>query len=160
MQQEDTSNSGVADIHRLFNWLSETLANARNSDASLTDTVNKALGLNSDGAYEELRQKHEYELNSNRDKKEYEQLTCANIENAHFKGTRSPLLDADTSSVKYPVALSTSEVGTDHKLHLKEVSFIYFDYMFAFVNVYVKERMCFVFFFSLLKRKHFNKCPG
>ncbi|XP_036286700.1 protein TASOR isoform X8 [Pipistrellus kuhlii] len=120
LQQDDTSNSGVADIHRLFNWLSETLANTRNSDASLTDTVNKALGLNSDGAYEELRQKHEYELNSNRDKKEYEQLTCTNIENAHFKGTRSPLLDADTSSVKYPVALSTSEVGTDHKVHLKE----------------------------------------
>ncbi|XP_028008597.2 protein TASOR isoform X2 [Eptesicus fuscus] len=120
LQQEDTSNSGVADIHRLFNWLSETLANARNSDASLTDTVNKALGLSSDGAYEELRQKHEYELNSNPDKKEYEQLTCAKIENAHFKGTQSPLLDADTSSVKYPIALSTSEVGTDHKLHLKE----------------------------------------
>ncbi|XP_036187747.1 protein TASOR isoform X4 [Myotis myotis] len=120
LQQEDTSNSGVAGIHRLFNWLSETLANARNSDASLTDTVNKALGLSSDGAYEELRQKHEYELNSNPDKKEYEQLTCAKIENAHFKGTQIPLLEADTSSVKYPIALSTSEVGTDHKLHLKE----------------------------------------
>uniref|UniRef100_A0A667GH78 Transcription activation suppressor n=1 Tax=Lynx canadensis TaxID=61383 RepID=A0A667GH78_LYNCA len=119
-QQQDTSNSGVADIHRLFNWLSETLANARHSDASLTDTVNKALGLNTDDAYEELRQKHEYELNSPADKKEYEQSTCAKIENVHFKGTQSPLLEIDTSLLKYPVAVSTSEVGTDHKLHLKE----------------------------------------
>ncbi|XP_038422051.1 protein TASOR isoform X14 [Canis lupus familiaris] len=118
-QQQDTSNSGVADIHRLFNWLSETLANARHSDASLTDTVNKALGLNTDDPYEELRQKHEYELNSP-DKKEYEQPTCAKIENVHFKGTQSPLLEIDTSLLKYPVALSTSEAGTDHKLHLKE----------------------------------------
>ncbi|XP_011370110.1 protein TASOR isoform X6 [Pteropus vampyrus] len=119
-QQQDTSNSGVADIHRLFNWLSETLANARHSDASLTDTVNKALGLSTDDAYEELRQKHEYELNSNPEKKEYEQPTCAKIENAHCKGTQSPLLEADKSSLKYPVAVSTREVGTDHKLHLKE----------------------------------------
>ncbi|XP_025841864.1 protein TASOR isoform X4 [Vulpes vulpes] len=118
-QQQDTSSSGVADIHRLFNWLSETLANARHSDASLTDTVNKALGLNTDDHYEELRQKHEYELNSP-DKKEYEQPTCAKIENVHFKGTQSPLLEIDTSLLKYPVALSTSEAGTDHKLHLKE----------------------------------------
>nr|XP_019579769.1 PREDICTED: protein TASOR isoform X2 [Rhinolophus sinicus] len=119
-QQQDSSNSGVADIHRLFNWLSETLANARHSDASLTDTVNKALGLSTDDAYEELRQKHEYELNSNLDKKDYEQPTCAKIENVHCKGTQSPLLEVDTSSLKYPVAVSTSEVGTDHKLHLKE----------------------------------------
>ncbi|XP_030884315.1 protein TASOR [Leptonychotes weddellii] len=119
-QQQDTSNSGVADIHRLFNWLSETLANARHSDASLTDTVNKALGLNTDDAYEELRQKHEYELNSPPDKKEYEQPTCAKMENVHFKGTQSPLLEVDTSLLKYPIAVSTSEAGTDHKLHLKE----------------------------------------
>ncbi|XP_035886822.1 protein TASOR isoform X6 [Phyllostomus discolor] len=120
-QQQDTSNSGVSDIHRLFNWLSETLANARHSDASLTDTVNKALGLSTDGAYEELRQKHdEYDLNSNPDKKEYEQPTCKRIENAHFKGTQSPLPEVDKSSIKYHVAVSTSEVGTDHKLHLKE----------------------------------------
>ncbi|XP_030618227.1 protein TASOR isoform X7 [Delphinapterus leucas] len=119
-QQQDTSNSSIADIHRLFNWLSETLANARHSDASLTDTVNKALGLSSDGAYEEMRQKHEYELNSTLDKKEYEQPTGVKIESAHFKDTQSPLLEVDTSSLKYPLAVSTSEVGTDHKLHLKE----------------------------------------
>lgn len=121
-QQQDTSNSSIADIHRLFNWLSETLANARHSDASLTDTVNKALGLSSDGAYEEMRQKHEYELNSTLDKKEYEQPTGVKMESAHFKDTQSPLLEVDTSSLKYPLAVSTSEVGTDHKLHLKEVS--------------------------------------
>lgn len=121
-QQQDTSNSGVADIHRLFNWLSETLANARHSDASLTDTVNKALGLSSDDAYEEMRQKHEYELSSTLDKKEYEQPPGAKIENARFKDTQSPLLDVDPSSLKYPVGVSTSEVGTDHKFHLKEVS--------------------------------------
>ncbi|XP_060017538.1 protein TASOR isoform X5 [Lagenorhynchus albirostris] len=119
-QQQDTSNSSIADIHRLFNWLSETLANARHSDASLTDTVNKALGLSSDGAYEEMRQKHEYELNSTLDKKEYEQPTGVKMESAHFKDTQSPLLEVDTSSLKYPLAVSTSEVGTDHKLHLKE----------------------------------------
>ncbi|XP_032505255.1 protein TASOR isoform X3 [Phocoena sinus] len=119
-QQQDTSNSSIADIHRLFNWLSETLANARHSDASLTDTVNKALGLSSDGAYEEMRQKHEYELNSTLDKKEYEQPTGVKIESAHFKDTQSPLLEVDTSSLKYPLAVSTSEVGTDHKLQLKE----------------------------------------
>ncbi|XP_067610920.1 protein TASOR isoform X6 [Pseudorca crassidens] len=119
-QQQDTSNSSIADIHRLFNWLSETLANARHSDASLTDTVNKALGLSSDGAYEEMRQKHEYELNSTLDKKEYEQPTGVKMESAHFKDTQSPLLEVDTSSLKYPLAVSTSEVGTDHKLHLKD----------------------------------------
>uniref|UniRef100_A0A8B9YMK0 Transcription activation suppressor n=1 Tax=Bos mutus grunniens TaxID=30521 RepID=A0A8B9YMK0_BOSMU len=119
-QQQDTSNSGVADIHRLFNWLSETLANARHSDASLTDTVNKALGLSSDVAYEEMRQKHEYDLSSTLDKKEYEQPTGAKIENARFKDTQSPLLDVDPSSLKYPVGVSTNEVGTDHKFHLKE----------------------------------------
>ncbi|KAM6176897.1 protein TASOR isoform 4-T4 [Erethizon dorsatum] len=117
-QQQDTCNSGVGDIHRLFNWLSETLANARHSDASLTDTVNKALGLNTDDAYEELRQKHK--LNSISDKKEYEQPTCTKIENVHFKGVQGPLLEFNTSSLKYPVAVSTSEVGIDHKLHLKE----------------------------------------
>ncbi|XP_040102334.1 protein TASOR isoform X2 [Oryx dammah] len=119
-QQQDTSNSGVADIHRLFNWLSETLANARHSDASLTDTVNKALGLSSDDPYEEMRQKHEYELSSTLDKKEYEQPPGAKIENARFKDTQSPLLDVDPSSLKYPLGVSTSEVGTDHKFHLKE----------------------------------------
>uniref|UniRef100_A0A8C3YQ68 Transcription activation suppressor n=1 Tax=Catagonus wagneri TaxID=51154 RepID=A0A8C3YQ68_9CETA len=119
-QQQDSSNSSIADIHRLFNWLSETLANARHSDASLTDTVNKALGLGSDDVYEEMRPKHDYELNSSLDKKEYEQPTCAKVENAHFRDTKSPLLETDTLSLKYPVAVSTSEVGTDHKLHLKE----------------------------------------
>uniref|UniRef100_A0A8D1I868 Transcription activation suppressor n=1 Tax=Sus scrofa TaxID=9823 RepID=A0A8D1I868_PIG len=119
-QQQDSSNSSIADIHRLFNWLSETLANARHSDASLTDTVNKALGLSSDDACEEMRPKHDYELNSTLDKKEYEQPTCAKIENAHFRDTKSPLLEIDTLSLKYPVAVSTSEVGTDHKVHLKD----------------------------------------
>ncbi|XP_010611003.1 protein TASOR isoform X2 [Fukomys damarensis] len=118
--QQDTCNSGGGDIHKLFNWLSETLANARHSDASLTDTVNKALGLNTDDSYEELRQKHEYKLNSVSDKKEYEQPTGMKIENLHFKGMQSPLLEVNTSSLKYPVAVSTSEVGIDHKLHLKE----------------------------------------
>ncbi|KAM5231607.1 protein TASOR isoform 1-T1 [Hipposideros larvatus] len=120
LRQQQQDSSDVADIRRLFNWLSETLANVRHPDVSLTDTVNKALGLSTDDAYEELRQKHEYELNSNLDKKDYEQPTCAKIENAHCKGTQSPLLEADTSSLKYPVAISTSEVSTDHKLHLKE----------------------------------------
>ncbi|XP_023403378.2 protein TASOR isoform X4 [Loxodonta africana] len=119
-QQQDTSHPGVADIHSLFNWLSETLANARHSDASLTDTVNKALGLSTDDAYEELRPKHAYELNSTQDKKEYEQPTCAKIENVNFKDTQSPLPEVDTSSLKYPVSASTSEGGADHKLHLKE----------------------------------------
>ncbi|XP_047387407.1 protein TASOR isoform X4 [Sciurus carolinensis] len=84
------------------------------------ETVNKALGLSTDDAYEELRQKHEYDSNSTSDKKEYEQPTCAKIENAHFKGAQSPLLEVNVTSLKYPVAVSTSEVGIDHKLHLKE----------------------------------------
>ncbi|XP_069332003.1 protein TASOR isoform X2 [Eulemur rufifrons] len=119
-QQQDTCSSGITDIHKLFNWLSETLAHARHSDASLTDTVNKALGLSTGDAYEMLRQKYEYELNSTLDKKEFEQPTCVKIENAHFKGIQSPLLEVDTASLKYPVAVSTSDIGTDHKLHLKE----------------------------------------
>ncbi|XP_006892280.1 PREDICTED: protein FAM208A [Elephantulus edwardii] len=119
-QQQDTSNSGVSDIQRLFTWLSETLANARRSDAPLTDTVNRALGLSTNDACEELRQKHEYELNSIQEKKEYEQLACAKIENVHFKATQSPLLEIDTSSFNYPLGVSTTEGGTDHKLHIKE----------------------------------------
>ncbi|XP_055985803.1 protein TASOR isoform X2 [Sorex fumeus] len=119
-QQEDSSNSGIADIHKLFNWLSETLANARHSDATLTDTVNKALGLSTDDSYEELRQKHEYELNSTPDKKDYDPLACGKTENVHFKGTQSPLLEVDTSSLKYPVTVCTSEVGGDSTLHLNK----------------------------------------
>uniref|UniRef100_A0A286XLJ8 Transcription activation suppressor n=1 Tax=Cavia porcellus TaxID=10141 RepID=A0A286XLJ8_CAVPO len=117
-QQQSTCNSGVGDVHMLFNWLSETLANARHSDSSLTDTVNKALGLNTDDAFEELKQKHK--LNCVSDKKEYEPPTCTKIENVHFKGVQSPLLEVTTSSLKYPVAVPTSEVGVDHKLHSKE----------------------------------------
>ncbi|XP_045145846.1 protein TASOR isoform X18 [Echinops telfairi] len=120
-QQQGTSNSGVADIHRVFDWLSETLANARHSDTPLTDTVNKALGLSIEGASEETRQKQEQELNITQDKKECEQPTCAKIENVHFKDSQSPLLDVDTLSLKYPIAVSTSEGDMDHKLHLKEM---------------------------------------
>lgn len=152
-QQQDSSNSSIADIHRLFNWLSETLANARHSDASLTDTVNKALGLSSDDACEEMRPKHDYELNSTLDKKEYEP-TCAKIENAHFRDTKSPLLEIDTLSLKYPVAVSTSEVGTDHKVHLKDVS-ICLLIIFVFMNAYVNGRMWVYFneLFFLFSRK-------
>ena len=150
-QQQDTSNSGVADIHRLFNWLSETLANARHSDASLTDTVNKALGLSSDDAYEEMRQKHEYELSSTLDKKEYEQSTGAKIENARFKDTQSPLLDIDPSSLKYPVGVSTSEVGTDHKFHLKEVSLYDWIIFVCFCEYLCEREMVGVLVFLLHK---------
>ncbi|KAK2503155.1 hypothetical protein MC885_016182 [Smutsia gigantea] len=115
---QDAPPSSLADIHRLFNWLSETLANARHSDASLTDTVNKALGLSADDACEGLRRKHEDELDS--DKKEHERPTCAKTEKARFKGTQSPLVEVDTSSLRYPFAVSSSEVGPEHKLHLKE----------------------------------------
>ncbi|XP_048211723.1 protein TASOR isoform X3 [Perognathus longimembris pacificus] len=117
LQQQDTSNSNNSNVNTLFNWLSETLANARHSDASLTDTVNKALGLSTDDACEELR--HEYELNCTEDRKDYVQSTCAKIESVHFKNAQSPLLEVDTS-LKFPVTISTSEVGTDHKLHLIE----------------------------------------
>ncbi|XP_040850588.1 protein TASOR isoform X2 [Ochotona curzoniae] len=107
-QQQDTRNCGT-DVHRLFTWLSETLANARHSDASLTDTVNKALGLSTDVSYEEPRQKPEYEVNTTPDKKEHEQLPCPKMENTHFKGTRSSVLEVDTASLKYPRALNQSE---------------------------------------------------
>ncbi|XP_017535692.3 protein TASOR isoform X4 [Manis javanica] len=115
---QDTPPSGLANVHRLFHWLSETLANARHSDASLTDTVNKALGLSADDAYEELRQKRKDALNP--DKKEYEQPAGAKTEKARFKGTQSSLVEADPSSLRYPFAVSGSEVGPKHKLPLKE----------------------------------------
>ncbi|XP_049632112.1 protein TASOR isoform X2 [Suncus etruscus] len=114
-QQQDASNSGIADIHRIFNWLSEKLAHARHSDATLTETVNKALGLSTDDSHEELRQKHEYELNSTTDKKEYDQHAFAKIENVRSTGTQSPLLEINTSSLKHPVAVCTSEAGSDPK---------------------------------------------
>lgn len=117
VQQEDSGNTG--DIHKLYNWLSEALANARHSDGFLTETVNKALGLSSSGAYEELKQKCDYELNSTLDKKESEQPACTKIENVHFKDAQSPLLEVDAASVKYPPLLSSSEVGINHKLHCK-----------------------------------------
>ncbi|XP_021518089.1 protein TASOR isoform X2 [Meriones unguiculatus] len=107
LQQEDTCNTG--DIHKLYNWLSEALANARHSDAFLTDTVNKALGLSSSGSYEELKQKCENKLNPALDKKDCEQPACTKIENVHFKGAPSPLLEVDAAPVKYPTLLSTSE---------------------------------------------------
>ncbi|XP_028609919.1 protein TASOR isoform X1 [Grammomys surdaster] len=108
LQQEDACNTG--DIHKLYNWLSEALANARHSDGFLTDTVNKALGLSSSGTYEELKQKCDYELNPTLDKKECEQPACTKIENVHCKDAQSPLLEVDAaSSVKYPTLLSSSE---------------------------------------------------
>ncbi|XP_028738233.1 protein TASOR isoform X2 [Peromyscus leucopus] len=107
LQQEEACNTG--DVHKLYNWLSEALANARHSDAFLTDTVNKALGLSSSGTCEELRQTCEYELNPALDKKDCEQHTCTKIENVHFKGAQSPLLEVDAASVQYPTLLSTSE---------------------------------------------------
>lgn len=119
LQQEDAGNTG--EIHKLYNWLSETLANARHSDGFLTDTVNKALGLSSSGTYEELKQKCDYELNHTLDKKEREHPACTTkIENVHFKDAQSPLLEVDATSVKYPTLLSSSEVGINHKLHFKE----------------------------------------
>ncbi|XP_041518249.1 protein TASOR isoform X2 [Microtus oregoni] len=112
LQQEEACNIG--DAHKLYNWLSEALANerhsdARHSDAFLTDTVNKALGLSSSGACEELRQKCDYELNPPLDKKDCEQPACTKVENVHFKGAQSPLLEVDAASVKYPTLASTSE---------------------------------------------------
>lgn len=152
---------GVADIHRLFNWLSETLANARHSDASLTDTVNKALGLSSDDAYEEMRQKHEsmsWALPWIR--KNMSDLLVQNRK-SRFKDTQSPLLDVDPSSLKYPVGVSTSEVGFDHKFHLKEVSLYHWITFVCFVNICVKGRMwvCLFFFY---KGSNFNNsvCAG
>ncbi|XP_040603716.1 protein TASOR isoform X2 [Mesocricetus auratus] len=107
LQQEEACNIG--DIHKFYNWLSETLANARHSDSFLTDTVNKALGLSSSGACEELRQRCEYESNPALDKKDCEQPACTKIENVHFKGAQSPLLEVDAASVTYPTLLSTNE---------------------------------------------------
>lgn len=156
-QQQSTCNSGVGDVHMLFNWLSETLANARHSDSSLTDTVNKALGLNTDDAFEELKQKHK--LNCVSDKKEYEPPTCTKIENVHFKGVQSPLLEVTTSSLKYPVAVPTSEVGVDHKLHSKEVSICLFVTFVCFSLVFLREHenMLYIewFFLSQELKTHF-----
>ncbi|XP_012892076.1 PREDICTED: protein FAM208A-like [Dipodomys ordii] len=118
LQQQDTSNSNNSNVKTLFNWLSETLANARHSDASLTDTVNKALGLSTDDAYEE-ELRHEYELNCASDRKDYVQSNCTKIENVHFKNAQSPQLEADTS-LQFPVTISAGEIGTGHKLHLIE----------------------------------------
>ncbi|XP_069874569.1 protein TASOR isoform X3 [Dipodomys merriami] len=118
LQQQDTSNSNNSNVKTLFNWLSETLANARHSDASLTDTVNKALGLSTDDAYEE-ELRHEYELNCASDRKNYVQSNCAKIENVHFKNSQSPQLEVDTS-LQFPVTISAGEIGTGHKLHLIE----------------------------------------
>lgn len=139
-QQQDASNSGIADIHRLFNWLSETLAHARHSDATLTETVNKALGLSTADSYEELRQKHEYELNSTSDKKEYDQHAFSKIENVHSTGTQSPLLEIDASSLKHPVAVCTSEAGSDPK-RLNEVSIYPDGFIYLFICGCVCEKL-------------------
>lgn len=76
--------------------------------------------MSADDAYEELRQKRKDALNP--DKKEYEQPAGAKTEKARFKGTQSSLVEADPSSLRYPFAVSGSEVGPKHKLPLKEVS--------------------------------------
>lgn len=145
-QQQDTRNCGT-DVHRLFTWLSETLANARHSDASLTDTVNKALGLSTDVSYEEPRQKPEYEVNTTPDKKEHEQLPCPKMENTHFKGTRSSVLEVDTASLKYPRAAVCSSEDTEHKLRVKEVSFCLLLF-FLLSNVCEREDVGVVFLFQ------------
>uniref|UniRef100_A0A8C6QL20 Transcription activation suppressor n=1 Tax=Nannospalax galili TaxID=1026970 RepID=A0A8C6QL20_NANGA len=121
LQQQDTCNpSGIADINKLYNWLSETIANAGHSDSSLTDTINKALGLSTGDTYEDPRQKHEYEMSSTLEKKDYEQPACTKIESVHLKSSQSPLLEGDAASLKYPSVLSTTEVGIGCNLCLKE----------------------------------------
>ncbi|XP_017657758.1 protein TASOR isoform X3 [Nannospalax galili] len=73
------------------------------------DTINKALGLSTGDTYEDPRQKHEYEMSSTLEKKDYEQPACTKIESVHLKSSQSPLLEGDAASLKYPSVLSTTE---------------------------------------------------
>uniref|UniRef100_A0A4X2KTR9 Transcription activation suppressor n=1 Tax=Vombatus ursinus TaxID=29139 RepID=A0A4X2KTR9_VOMUR len=120
LRQQDSSDSGVTDTRALIKLLVETLTNSRNLDPTLAYSVNQALGCG-----DESKPKHEYELTSAQNKEEYEQPSCTKVENINCKDPKSPIvLEADVSSLKYPIdvdlRVSSSEVGSEPKLHLKE----------------------------------------
>ncbi|XP_043834576.1 protein TASOR isoform X2 [Dromiciops gliroides] len=124
LRQQDSSDSGITDTRALIKLLLETLTNSRNLDPTLAYSVNQALGC-SDETRDDLRPKHEYELISAQNKEEYEQPSCTKVENINCKDSKSPnVLEADASSLKYPIdvdlRVSSSEVGSEPKLHLKE----------------------------------------
>ncbi|XP_072455111.1 protein TASOR isoform X3 [Notamacropus eugenii] len=124
LRQQDSSDSGVPDTRALIKLLLETLTNSRNVDPTLAYSVSQALGC-SDETRDDLRSKHEYEFISAHNKEEYEQPSCTKVENINCKDPKSPIvLEADASSLKYPVdvdlRVSSSEIGSEPKLHLKE----------------------------------------
>ncbi|XP_020826234.1 protein TASOR isoform X4 [Phascolarctos cinereus] len=124
LRQQDSSDSGITDTRALIKLLLETLTSSRNLDPTLAYSVNQALGCG-DETRDDLRPKHEYELISAQNKEEYEQPSCTKVENINCKDPKSPIvLEADASSLKYPVdvdlRVSSSEVGSEPKLHLKE----------------------------------------
>ncbi|KAM9102660.1 protein TASOR isoform 3-T3 [Sarcophilus harrisii] len=124
LRQQDSSDSGITDTRALIKLLLETLTSSRNLDPTLAYSVNQALG-NMDETRDDLRSKQEYELISAQNKEEYEQPSCTKVENINCKEPKSPIvLEADASSLKYPIdvdlRVSSSEVGSDSKLHFKE----------------------------------------
>ncbi|XP_074055239.1 protein TASOR isoform X1 [Macrotis lagotis] len=126
LRQQDSADSGMTDTRALIKLLLETLTNSRNLDPTLAYSVNQALGC-SDEARDDLRPKQEYEFVSAQNQEEYEQPSCTKGENINCKDPKSPVvLEADASSLKYPIdadiKVSSSEVGSEPKLHLKEDS--------------------------------------
>ncbi|XP_056660171.1 protein TASOR isoform X4 [Monodelphis domestica] len=124
LRQQENSDPGITDTRALIKLLLETLTNSSNLDPTLAHSVNQALGCNEE-TREDLRPKHDYELISAQNKEEYEQPGCTKLENMNCKDPKSPVvLEADVSSLKYPLdvdpRVSSSEVASEPKLHLKE----------------------------------------
>ncbi|XP_039402852.1 protein TASOR isoform X7 [Mauremys reevesii] len=126
LRQQDVSDPAVTDTHGLIKLLLETLASAGHLDSSLARSVNQALGLDTD-EIEDLRLKHEYESIPAQDKEEHVLPNIAQAENVNFKDPHSPvMLETEATCLAYPtdvdLRLSSSEVGVDHTLRLKEPS--------------------------------------
>ncbi|NWH79076.1 TASOR protein, partial [Piaya cayana] len=127
LQQQDVSNPAVTDTRGLIKLVLETLASAGHLDSSLAQSLNQALGLNTDEIEEDVRQKYEYESIPAQDKDDHELPNTAQAENVNFKDPQSPvLLETDATCLPYPVdvdlQLAANEVGLEHTPSLKEAS--------------------------------------
>ncbi|XP_015730503.1 protein TASOR isoform X5 [Coturnix japonica] len=127
LTHQDVSDPAVTDTHGLIKLLLETIANSRHLDSSLAQSVNQALGLNTDEVEEYMRQSYEYESIPAQDKDGHELPDAAQAEPVNFKDTQSPvMLETDAACLPFAIDVNlrfpASEVGLEHTLVLKEPS--------------------------------------
>ncbi|NXL84748.1 TASOR protein, partial [Alectura lathami] len=126
-RQQDVCDPAVSDTHGLVKLLLETLATSGQVDPSLEQSVNQALGLNTDETEEDMRQNYDYESIPAHNKSGHELPNAAQAEHVNFKDPESPMmLESDAACLPYSIdvdlRLPAGEVSLDHTLHFKDAS--------------------------------------